>query len=208
MLCIEIQPPKCRPFLVLSWYRPQNSPVSIFTKVEKVLSYLDKEAKDILIIGCTNCDLSSQKNGSSSDSNSRHIRDLYQLFSLKQIIDEPTRVTLTSSTLIDHISTTCVENITASGVHKLSLSDHYMVFCTRKLNASVSGGHKQVITRNMKRFNEQAFIGGVTSFCWKQIVHNTDDINSMVWEWSSIFSAIIEKHAPIREIRMSDKNSP
>ena len=30
----------------------------------------------------------------------------------------------------------------------------------------------------------------------------------MIREWSSIFSAIIEKHAPMREMRISDKNSP
>ena len=98
-----------------------------------------------------NCDLSSQKIGSLSEGNSRHIR---------------------------------------------------------KLNALVSGGHKQVKTRNMKRVNEQAFIADVTSICWEQILHNTHGINSMVREWSSIFSAIIDKHAPIRKIRISDKNSP
>ena len=30
----------------------------------------------------------------------------------------------------------------------------------------------------------------------------------MIREWSSVFSAIIEKHAPMREMRISDKNSP
>ena len=57
-------------------------------------------------------------------------------------------------------------------------------------------------------FNKQAFLADVSSISWKQIVHNTDDINTMVREWSSIFSAIIEKDAPIRQIRISDKNSP
>ena len=30
----------------------------------------------------------------------------------------------------------------------------------------------------------------------------------MIREWSSLFSAIVEKHAPMREMRASDKNSP
>ena len=68
-------------------------------------------------------------------------------------------VTLTSSTLIDHIHTTCVDSITASGVHKVSLSDHYLVFCARKLNAVIGVGDKQVTARRMKRYNEQAFSG-------------------------------------------------
>ena len=83
-----------------------------------------------------------------------------------------------------------------------------MVLCTGKLNATISVSHKQVITRSMKRFIKQAFLADVSSICWEQIVHNTDDIHTMVREWSSIFSAIIEKHAPIRKTRISDKNSP
>ena len=66
------------------------------------------------------------------------------------------------------------------------------------MNAVIGVGHKLVITRNIKRFNEQAFLVDVSSICWEQIVHFTDDINTMVQEWSSIFSAIIKKQAPTR----------
>ena len=55
-------------------------------------------------MGETNCELSHVVMGS-SDSNSRYVQNLYQPFSLKQIIEEPTRVTLISSTLIDHVAT-------------------------------------------------------------------------------------------------------
>ena len=36
-------------------------------------------------------------------------------------------------------------NILESGVHKVSLSDHYMVFCKRKVNAGLGGSHKLII---------------------------------------------------------------
>ena len=105
-------------------------------------------------MGDTNCDLSS----GSPDSNSRCIQNLYQLFSFKQLIDEPTRVTLTSSTLIDHIVTTSIDNILESGVHTLSLSGHYMVFCKCNLNGVVGGGHKLVKSRNIKHCNGESFL--------------------------------------------------
>ena len=41
---------------------------------------------------------------------------------MKQIINEPTRVTLDSSTLIEHIATTNCKNITESGVLKVPLN--------------------------------------------------------------------------------------
>ena len=133
LLCIEIQPLKCTPFLFVAWYRPPNDPVCTFHKFdhkfERVLSFLDKENKEIILMGDINCDLSQEFGNISSDSNTRHLLNLYQLFSLKQIIKEPTRVTLTTLILIDHFATTCTDNIVDSGVHKVALSDHYMVFC-------------------------------------------------------------------------------
>ena len=87
-------------------------------------------------MGDINCNLSQECGRSPPDSNARHLLNLYQLFSLKQIIKEPTRVTLTT------------------------------------------------------------------------VVKNLSDANDMIREWSSLFSAIIEKHAPVREMRLSDRNSP
>ena len=79
LFCIEGQQPKCRPFLVITWYRPPNSSVSMFSEAEKVLSYLDKEGKEMIIVGDTNCDLSQKITCLSSVENSRRIHNLYDL---------------------------------------------------------------------------------------------------------------------------------
>ena len=208
LICIEIQPLKCKPFQFIAWYRPPNDPVCTCHKFERVLSYLDKENKEIILMGDINCALSQECGRFSSDSNAKHLLNLYQLFSLKQIIKEPPRLTLTTSTLIDHIATTCTDNIVDSGVHKVALSDHYMVLCKRKLNGAVGGGHRMIITRNMKNFNQEAFLADVACICWETVVNNFGDTNDMIREWSSVFSAIIEKLAPMRDMRISDKNSP
>ena len=139
-----------------------------------------------------------------SDSNVRHLLNLYKLFSLKQIIKEPTRVTLTTSALIDHIATTFTDNIVDSGVQKVALSDHYMV-CKRKLNDAVSESHTMISTRNIKNFHQEAFLADVAYICWDTVVSNYSDTNDMIREWSSLFLAIIEKHAPMRAVRVSDK---
>ena len=82
-----------------------------------------------------------------------------------------------------------------------------MVFCKRKLNVRL-GGHKMVVTRNMKHFNASAFLADISSNDWELVVNKTDDVNVMVEEWSSLSSAVIEKHAPTRDMRVSDRNSP
>ena len=164
LLCIEIQPLKCKPFLFVAWYRPPSDPVCTFRKPQRVLSYLDKDNKEIILLGDMNYDLSQECGRRLSDSNVRHLLNLYKLFSLKQIIKEPTRVTITTSTLIDHIAMTCKDNILDSGIQKVAASNHYMVFCKRKLNGEVSGGHRMIVTRNMKNFNQEAFLADV-AYC-------------------------------------------
>ena len=176
--------------------------------LEKALAYLDKEGKEIILLGDTNCDLAKKLTDQTLDNNAKHISSLYELFSFKQLIEEPTRVTLDTATVIDHVATTCPRNIVKSGVHEVSLSDHYMVYCIRKFNGAVEKGHKTIKTRKMKNFNEEAFLADVSGVCWEQMLTETDDINLLVNYWSEMFSLIIEKHAPLSEMRVSEKYCP
>ena len=60
--------------------------------------------------------------------------------SLYQLIDSPTRITNTSSTLIDVIFTNCQNNIVSAGVSHVSLSDHGLVYAFRKISINPGGG--------------------------------------------------------------------
>ena len=42
-LCIEIQKPRAKPFLISNWYRPPNSPVELFDKFEVLLAKIEAE---------------------------------------------------------------------------------------------------------------------------------------------------------------------
>ena len=53
-------------------------------------------------------------------------------FGFKQIIKSPTRVTLITSSLIDHILTNTNEKIAQCELINVGLSDDQMIFCTRK----------------------------------------------------------------------------
>ena len=207
-----MEPPNSRSFLVPAWYRPPSDPVVSFHKLEKVLSFLDKEGKEIILLGDTNCDLTPKQAEQPIDNNSKHMLVLYELLSFKQLVEEPTRVTLTTSSIIDHIAITCARNIVKSGVHEVSMSDHYMVYCIRKFNGAVEKDHKVVKTRKMKNFNEDAFLAAaswkVSGICWELLLTETDYINTLVNNWSNLFSLIIDKQAPITEMCVSEKYCP
>ena len=61
IICIEVEALKSKSFLVLAWYRPPCDPVASFYKLEEVLSYWDKEGKEIILLGDTNCDLPAKQ---------------------------------------------------------------------------------------------------------------------------------------------------
>ena len=63
-------------------------------------------------------------------------------------------------------------------------------------------------TRKMKNFNEEAFMADVSGICWEQMPTGTDDIDVLVSNWSNLFSLIIEKHAPMTVMRVSEKYCP
>ena len=213
-LCVEIKPARSAPFLILAWYRPPGASGEIFDQLEKTLEFLGKEGKEIILLGDTNCDILSNyptvpsERSPNLSPHSNRLLHIYNLFGLQQLIETATNETASSSTLIDHVATNNKSSLVISGVHPLGLSDHYLVYCIRKFRGSSKKQHKNISTRSLQNFNKAEFLNDFLSVDWKGIVSNTDDINTIVEQWSRLFSLILEKHAPIRNKRVSEKFSP
>ena len=60
----------------------------------------------------------------------------------------------------------------------------------------------------MKTFSEEAFLRDVASIDWEQALGFSSDANLLVQQFSDVFSEVIEKHAPLRQIRVSEKYCP
>ena len=76
--------------------------------------------------------------------------------------------------------------------------------CIRKLNGSISKDHKSIKTRNMKKLYEEAFYRDVASIDWEQALGFSGDANLLVQHLSNVFSKVIEKHAPLHQIHVSE----
>ena len=86
-------------------------------------------------MGDFNCNLASPQ----LDINTVLLTNIFDISNLYQLIDSPTRITNTSSTLIDVIFTNCQNNIVSTGVSHVSLSDHSLVyaFCKIYINSLI-----------------------------------------------------------------------
>ena len=83
---------------------------------------------------------------------------------LKQVIQHATRITETSTSLIDIVLTNTFYNIRESCVLSEGLSDHSLVYFVRKLQRP-KFEPKTIIFRSFKRFNIQHFLEDLNSSC-------------------------------------------
>ena len=137
----------------------------------------------------------------------KKIKSLYELYQLTQMIDEATRVTMTTSSLIDHIVTKTPEKISDSGVIHTGISDHSLVFAIRKI--SVIDKQENILEiRNMKNFNEEKFIEDLLKQPWEHIYFSAEDPNAMWDIWKKIFLDVLDKHAPLQHKKIRSKKAP
>ena len=123
--------PKSKPLLIATWYRPPNSSIELFSDFEKFLQLVDDENKEIIITGDLNCNLLEETR---SQVTSR-LLDIMDIFQLQQHIQTPTRITPTTSSLIDVIITQIGDSKTLeTGAIQLGISDHSLVYLCRKIS--------------------------------------------------------------------------
>jgi exonuclease III len=164
IICIEISKRFCASFIASSWYRPLSSELEIFDNFELFLFKCDLENKELILVGDMNCDFSKMP----SDPHSRRLQFLCSMYQPSQLVDEPTRVTENSATLIDLILTDRPENILRSGVNHLGISDLSLIFAVRKFKLQkFSPTTKEV--RNFKHFSVDDFRSDLLQVPWDMI---------------------------------------
>ena len=110
-LSIKLNIPYVRPILITTIYRPPGSLVDLFPKLEELLKSPEPDDTEVIFMGDLNCDLFK-----TNDNDTKHIKRIYNVFKLRQVINQPTRVTSDTKTLIDHMATNRPDAVSHSGV--------------------------------------------------------------------------------------------
>ncbi|MEW8542134.1 MAG: endonuclease/exonuclease/phosphatase family protein, partial [Candidatus Thiodiazotropha sp.] len=200
-LWLEITPKKGKSFLVGTLYKNPSEKVEWNDRFEIFIEHVLTEDKEIVLLGDFNKDLFNFNA-------SREWSVLTESLGLSQLVMEPTRVTQSTSTLLDHIYTNNEDNIFSVRVPKLGISDHYAVFCNRKINQSFKNhAHSSITYRSFKNFNENEFLRDLLSVKWDSLeaLENVDDILD---KWYSLFTDVINKHAPLKTHRVKNLIQP
>ena len=201
---LEIAVPKSRSFLVGNFYRPDRTSSyydkDFMVKLNGILDTASAEGKEMLLFGDFNCCfMSSHRN----DSDCKQLKSLFRSLNIKQLIDQPTRITKNSKSLIDLVAVNCPQNVCESGVVSAHLSDHELVYCVRKLNWKRAPSQVKTF-RNYAHFNVDAFRNDLKGVNWNSApCPGGPVIVDKLWhDFKRGFITIADRHAPLTQRRV------
>ena len=163
--------------------------------VEDMLSHINNSWDGLLILtGDMNIDLLNQ-----DCATTRQYNELLEVFHLQQMVQEPTRVSRHSSSLIDHIVTNCPNRITHTGILPCSIvSDHDGILACANVRVERFKPRCKFICY-MKNFDEQAPFS---------LIYLSDDPDFQLDLLNSILVEHIDRHAPLRRVRLTRPPAP
>ena len=82
-------------------------------------------------------------------------KEFCQKVSLTEIIKEPTRITCSTSTLLHHTNSS--QKFSQKGMIDVRISDHQLIYCTRKIKRTKHNMHNQIQVRSLKKYSAEIF---------------------------------------------------
>ena len=132
---------------------------------------LDDENKECITIRDINC-ISLEP----AENCVKHINRIYRKRNLSQLIDEPTRTTSDTSTIIDDIVTNKPTRVSESGVIHCRISYHDATFAIRRARLpKIKNQPKIIRVRKYNKFDNEAFRNDLENINFDQIKNITDD---------------------------------
>ena len=186
-------------------YRPPNSTTDYYDNMFNEIQRAKGICDHLIIMGDFNYDYVNDKTLSKNP-----IFNIEMLFDMKQLIQEPTRKTVNTKSLLDVIITSDYELHENTTVIHTSMSDHDCVYSEYKLiNNLKKQKHKQINYRDFKKFNVDSFLKELMD---DPAITDTDFENEKLcekWELFKLaFVKISDKHAPVKTMRVKERHYP
>ena len=150
-----------------------------FDLFEQELSLARCTGRQIIILGDFNIDLIKCVN--------RRWPELYESYGFTQLISEPTRITASCSTLIDHILVTDRNCVCESYcVTSVSMSDHFPIALTWNTKVNNNEGEKTITYRKFDKKNLPNLCENIANVLNMYIPEQIPDVNDLVDHFTDI----------------------
>lgn len=181
-------------FLLTHFYRPheQRDWLQHFSDIVEYLSL--NYSCPILLSGDFNCNILTTGSMVSS------YHELCQMYGFSHKNRKPTRVTLSTKTCIDHLLVSDDDIVSKCDTY-VSCSDHFAVVSELNLRNMKTPSPKYVMARSMKSINQNEFISDLQQAPWG-LMDTFEDVNDQLHVFSLLFEEILDKHAPLKKVRL------
>ncbi len=166
-LWIDLFLPNTKSITIGVCYRPPDN-TTFLDKLINKLTALDT-SKETIILGDMNICYNNQNSGTT-----KQYKQILDLNSYKQIIITPARITEHTANILDHIIRNRDDRITHSGVTGTGISDHFLIYCTRKHKKFSIGMHKTIKIRSLRNYNKDMYENILHNTNWDLIYSKTD----------------------------------
>ena len=144
------------PVVVGMMYRPPSACRDYYVTMLNQLDIVHANDCHVILMGDLNFDVNS-------GTNNCPVKNIESLYDMSQLVNKPTRVTLTSSTLIDVMLSNRAHLHKITDVYECSLSDHYMVYTGIVFEREANVNHNNVQFRNFRHFDPVSFINDLSN---------------------------------------------
>ena len=195
--------PNAQSITVGIFYRPPNQN-TFLDIIQNDFHKLNTTKNEVYILGDLNINLSTNNKQPSSPLLKQY-KDFLCTYGLKQLVKSPTRITCSSSSIIDHVITNSNEKVSECGVIDIGISDHEMIFCTRKLVRNRPGINKYINSRSLKNYSPALFEEALKDLDFPNY-QNYDDVNLAYTDFVEKLSRVIDSVAPIKQSKIRNNS--
>ena len=205
--------PKLKPLSIGIFYRPPHVNTFLETFAND-LKLIDLKETEVYFLGDFNINLLVNDKFVLKENQSLDFRnincplmskykELCQTFSLKEIIQEPTRITSTTSFLLDHILTNAGWKISQKGVIDVGLSDHQLIYCTRKIIRTKANMHNQIRVRSLKKYTPELLIKELKKINFPNY-NIFSNVNIAYLDLAENILSVVDKIASFKDLRIKN----
>ena len=201
-LWLKIHVRNMKSFLVCTTYRPPDTSLSCFdSDLTENFIYASSFNVPIYLLGDLNCRLEN-----SDDPGAKALVNFCRSYNLSILINTPTRVTETSKSILDVILASDTRQVQTATVMESSISDHELIYVTLRLKKARSKPI-YITTRSFKHYSPIDFSNDVSLAPWS-IVDVFDDVEDKIYAFDSLFTEILDRHAPVKTFKARCKPNP
>ena len=212
-ITIDILLPQSKPITIGILYRPPSQH-DFLEKLSESLKSIKLEDNELYILGDLNYNL--LQNGEYIFDNLRnsvtrtiaseikHYMEFCAVFGLKQMIRSPTRITCSTSTLIDHILCNSDDKISQYGILDIGISDHHLIYCTRKIKKIKVNKHTQISFRSYKKYTLELYEDALRKINFPNY-ENFTNIDNAYSDFIDKLLSVIDVIAPNKTARVKNR---